>query len=805
VAYRVRGEARLRCGQLEAARDDLVQAAKHSYRSALYQWLAGLAHHKLGDHTAAEVLREEAGLLDQKYTRSFEGEDGADFRYPLPAHVDWEQQTLSDLPAEVRDADYWHRYLLSQAYDNAKSFRAIPSEFLTREFCVEAVERCPHKTQIWVAEFFPESVFDEALAIHLIERSAHNLAYIPPRLVTKSLLMRADTGCYDPALVPTHLLDTELCRKLVERQVPPNALPAEWVDHALCVHAVRHCSLAIEHVPGRFKDETFYLTALAWAHSTWFIQNRIPERFLAPEMLCRALELNFDLIHHLPGRRVDETVFAHARALCPDAALWAQLTATHGPEFRKLSDHGKALSCREDCWAVFWDEPLILAEIADSHYHLFPFDIPAEKYTQKIADAAFARDPIHLCSIPKALITARMAERFAREYADMLHDVPLSLRSATVCRIAAQNSWDHGKYFRYVPRALRHVDACVAALGHSVDNADFIPLAMRYEVYDRLLGAASKSEFAIGWLLNERGLGALAQGRVDEAIADFDTVIARGQGGGTARLPRLLGALFGAAKPAWRAEDFDDDEIADAHLYKVWACRQHGRADALHEGSATLDDSQRALLDIFALSEAPEAIEFHLDSFEAHIGAAGQYAQAGDHRSALDSALEARALLEAAQHPDPCLWAHALDHLRFLTWELGQFEENARLCHEVLERLEQVNDWPYLEEHNILRAARRAAHNTLAWTLAESGEEADLAQALAHARAALRHAPIENEDVTHPFLETLARALLRAADHDPKWGDEARRVLERIAVLGLAARDGSISDARVLAALEALG
>ena len=122
---------------------------------------------------------------------------------------------------------------------------------------------------------------------------------------------------------------------------------------------------------------------------------------------------------------------------------------------------------------------------------------------------------------------------------------------------------------------------------------------------------------------------------------------------------------------------------------------------------------------------------------------------------------------------------------------------------EFAERLQPVADWPYLEEHNILRAARRGAHNTLAWKLADSQDAADIAQAVTHARAALRHAPIEDESVVQPFLETAARALLRAAEADPARQDEARRMLERIAALGLAQK-GGITDARVLAALQAL-
>ncbi|MDH0895750.1 MULTISPECIES: hypothetical protein [unclassified Pseudomonas] len=793
VLYRVRGEARLRRSELEPAREDLAKAADLHWNSAFYLWLAGLACHKLGDAKGAKQYRGQAARLDAQYDRDFAGHAGSDFRYNPPGRVDWEALTLADLQTEPQDADYWRRYLQHKAYDNRKSFRAIPAEFLTRDFCLEAIELCPGRQghgDIWVAEFFPEAVFDREIAERLIDCSAANLRHLPPRLVDKALLLRADQGSYDPALIPAQLLDAELCRHLVERQVPPDALPEPWLDHALCLHAVRHWSNAIEHVPGRFRDETFYLTALAHADSAWFIENRIPARYLEPRMLCRALDIHFGLIQQLPGRLVDETVFAHAHALCPDEALWARLTAEHGPRFRH---HRTSARCAEHCWAVFWDEALMLAEIDNPDYHLSPYEIPAEKYTQKIADTAFKRDPIHLSSIPRPFITPVMAERFAGQYADMLHDVPLALRSERVCALAARHSWDEGKYFRHVPLRWRGVEACIQALKHSPDNADFIPREHLHAVFDRLI-ERHDGEFALGWLYCQRGLGALVGGNLEAALADFDHVLGAPQ---PARPSGLLGSLFGR-RPAQTA-DFDDEDREEARFYKAWALLRHGRpADEL---LARLDEEQRANLEHFEIAEPTEPCDFDQEGFERRLEAAAQLGRNGDYRSAHDLAREAEALLREAGHGDHHLWAGVLDQLRFFTGELGEHEENQRLCREILEHLGGVRDWPYLERDNLIRAARRAAHNTLAWRLADSPGADDLAQAVEHARATLRFAPIEGEQAILPFYETAARVLLRAAQADPARADEARRYLARIREHGLVDR-GLVTDAEVLAALE---
>ncbi|WP_157314844.1 tetratricopeptide repeat protein [Chitinibacter sp. GC72] len=810
VLFRVRGEAFLRRGDLEPARLDLLQASEMSYFGTLCHWLAGLAHYQLGSHDAAETLRQRSGEFAE---RSYEYEEyeelrGSDFYYARPTRVDWESQTLAEQPEEVRDTDYWLRYLQAQAFDSEKCFRAIPAEFLTPEFCLAAIRHCPKAshgdTDIWVAKHFPADAFDATVATRLIECSARNLSYIPPRLISKTLLLQATQGAFDLALVSSELLDSELCYKLVERGVPPNSLPAEWLDHALCLHAVRHEVRAIETVPGKFKDETFYLTALAWADSQWWISNRIPQRYLKPDMICRALAINFGLIQHLPGKLVDETVFEHAQTQCPDPALWAQLITRHGRDFRKLG-HGQ--DCAEDCWAVFWDEELILAEINNDGDHLSPFEIPADKYTQQIADAAFARDPIHLGSIPRTFITQKMAEHFARAHPDRLHDVPLPLRSERVCQLAAEHSRDKGGYFRHVPLALRDQNSCITALLHNAENAAFIPLAQEYAVYDTLLGASAKNNsrrnnMSVGRMLCRRGLGAFTLGLVDQALADFDTVIARGQN--TTDKPGLLSSVFGSKKPRGQAEDFNDEDVNDARLYKAWVYKQQGQLDAMRGVMATMDQPYHELLEHFSRSEVHDAVEFSLQHYEAYLGAAGQAIQDGNYAEALEFTLQARALLEVAQHPDPHLWAFVLDHLRFITYELALFDENQRLCREILDRLANVLPWPYLEADNILRAARRAASNTLAWTLADSDDPAEIELAVNYANAALEHAPIEDKSVTDPFLETAARVLLRAAELDPaRHLAAAQRIVKRLAALKPKAR-GEISDPRVLAALAAL-
>jgi hypothetical protein len=131
--------------------------------------------------------------------------------------------------------------------------------------------------------------------------------------------------------------------------VPPNVIPEKWIDHDLCPHAVKHDPYLIGKTPAKYRDDAVNLTALAFG-SGHFIGNEIPPYYHTPDMLCRALDIRFDLIQNIHGKHVGAEVFAHAGESCPDATLWEKPLVEHGRDFRKYPE---VPDCAKHCWSVF--------------------------------------------------------------------------------------------------------------------------------------------------------------------------------------------------------------------------------------------------------------------------------------------------------------------------------------------------------------------------------------------------------------------------------------------------------------------
>ncbi|MCE3605133.1 hypothetical protein LXA47_16140 [Massilia sp. P8910] len=108
-------------------------------------------------------------------------------------------------------------------------------------------------------------------------------------------------------------------------------------------------------------------------------------------------------------------------------------------------------------------------------------------------------------------------------------------------------------------------------------------------------------------------------------------------------------------------------------------------------------------------------------------------------------------------------WAYVLDFKRFVLYEMGDQEAAVASCRQSVDVL-GANDWPYLAEFNVVRAARRACHNMLAY------EQSAVATTVAQHEAAIAQielcfktvAPIEDVSVLDNFYETRATVYLKA-------------------------------------------
>ncbi|NHZ62384.1 hypothetical protein [Massilia genomosp. 1] len=108
-------------------------------------------------------------------------------------------------------------------------------------------------------------------------------------------------------------------------------------------------------------------------------------------------------------------------------------------------------------------------------------------------------------------------------------------------------------------------------------------------------------------------------------------------------------------------------------------------------------------------------------------------------------------------------WAYVLDFKRFSLYEMGEQEAAVESCRRTVKVLAS-NDWPYLAEFNVVRAARRACHNMLAY------EQSAVATTLAQHEEAIAQieqcfetvSPIEDDSVLDNFYETRATVYLKA-------------------------------------------
>lgn len=780
-AFRIRAEASMLQGKWELARADLLEAIKRVDSNATANWLMGRVYHELGEHAKAQEFHARAAKVKDTFNASYSDHANADFVYNAPCMLDWLEQNTADIAPAVQDEAYWLN-VIARADNQQVAFKKVPAEIATPAFCLTLIEKAQGE-RISIAGAFPEHVFTPEVIAALLARGADNFVYIPKDRITKAMVMQTQQGYLDLKHVPPEILDYELCEKALTLGASLKDVPRTLIDYALAITAIKHNSNAMEYVPAALRDEAFYITVVAYGNY-WFITNKIPPRYVKPDMLCKAIDLRFEALDAIPGQYINDEVFAFANARHGNDPRWEDMIARHGKRFRDY--RGSSGHCAEDCWATFWDEALMLTEIASTGYHLAPYDIPEEKFTQKIADAAFERDPIHLARIPKRFITATMAERFASQYADMLHDVPVALRSARVCEIAAKTSWDNGQYFRYVPKEHRTLEACVTAIKHKADNVDYVPMALHYAVFDHLIKHEAK-HFELGWLLNERGLGALMLDPPDykKALADFDVVSANKK------------KLFEKKAP------FDADTVNDACYFKAYTYHRMGNAKQAQRWLAAMTDPRAfGPLEEYALTENVAVFDFDKARFDACLHQADQLVEMGDHQLAWEATLEAERLLTEAGHTGEAMWAFMLDHKRYISYELGRFDENEALCHEIIRRFGRTNLWAYLQEHNIMRATLRGAYNSLAYLqLKHPPTPESVAIAVGYIDALFNAtAPIEDDDTLYPFYEAKARVYHWASALDARYQQPLEETLAFIRAHNLV-DDAFVTDETVLALL----
>lgn len=739
-AYRVRAEAHLLDGDLDAAQADLVLALEddRSHEGAL--WVMGLVHFLRGEHEQARQFHAAAARLDDDLAVGYDQETDTDFLAGEPCHVDWDQAGPGAPDMPLKDEAYWRHFM---ACNDTVKITWVPLRLRTAALLQDMIDARTEDDEIgrqgdWLRFLpsFPATAFTPALAQAVVARSPYNLERVPRALVDKAVCLQARPGLvgFSLAHVPEAVIDYAVCLRAVECGESIARVPPALVDKALCLAAIETKPAALNDVPGALIDDDLIAASIAFG-TPWHLENEMPSMYLGVALLKHAISRHKRALDAISGNRFGPELYEHARHCYGADADWDAIVARHAPATYKVASY---TSCAKVCWSVFWDEAFILGQLAQTSGGLYAWEIPDACFTQAIADACAKRDRIHLDMIPLRFVHQAMCNAFSKAYPRMLDHVPVAYRSAAICRAAVK---EDPANLALVPLALRNVDLCVAALLAS-DKVEFcVPSSVHRAVFDRLI-ARHAGDFEPGFLYLSRAERAVCRSvpEIDAAMADCATVRARKAGSG-----------------------FTRDDKAQARLLQGYCHYLRGepaRAARLHPG-----DDWPAYEDIH-VEEPSEPVNFNKGKFKAIMRDLDRLTQAGDYRRALAAVDAGERMLADAGSRDAYCWAHVLDKKRFLAYELGEWDLNETACHQAIDRLQHEDLWLFGAFTEPLRAALRSAWFRLGTMHAGADRSAGELKAdlkLIDKALALFYSD-EDDDVIAPFKEGRAtvRALLDA-------------------------------------------
>lgn len=716
-AYRYRAEAYLLSGRIDDAVADLEQALALCAYDEDTHWLMGLAHYRRGDIDQARACHAEANRHNDTYEAFYDTEASTAYLYEEASAVDWHTLPPDALEPPPRDEAFWRNFM--RHHDAAQLWR-VPAKQRSAALCLEVAQAAgPHQTG-YIADI-PAGSWTRELAQLLVAQSPALMRLVPPQLVDKALCMAAQPGSDGFSLdhVPAALRDADVCMRAVQCGERLDKVPPAFLTHALCLAAVCADPGMLASVPGELLGDDLIAAAIAHGDPGTF-ERDLPELYKTPALLERAIACGKRALDAIPGNRIDAALFAFAQQRYGHDDDWPGIVARHGQA--AVEGGASALAC----WSVFWDEPFMLAQIARrKKQRLAPASIPARCYNAAVAEAAFVREPDQLHCIPADLLTQSMCDRVSAAHPGALERIPLRFRTPAICaRALAANPAN----LPLVPLALRSVDACFNAVRQKRQLLASVPGALRLEVLDILAGYQRKPSDAC-WRNLNRGHAALLAGppRIGEALADYQ---------------RVLDAADGA----------DPAQLALAREGVAWCQGGHG-------GPAPFAQA--------ALPEPGEPREFDPQRFAQAARELDMLSAREDYPRALVQAGVAEQMLDAADWPDPALWAHVLDKKRAICHELELWDLHEATCRKAIARLAQEEALASLGSATAIRTALRWSYFRLGTRRLHAGlplEELQNDLALVEQALALV-GPHEDAAVLAPFRKGHAAllALLAAA------------------------------------------
>ncbi|MFN4121055.1 WG repeat-containing protein [Acidovorax sp.] len=373
-----------------------------------------------------------------------------------------------------------------------------------------------------------------------LQADIYNISYIDPRKITPALAERAvrhDYGCLIE-VVPQELLTPALCLASVRT----NGLSLEKIPEPLrsvdvCVAALQERWNVFMAVPaplrvavttrlidedlaearrdGAPREASHWHAQRAWAR-LWQgdLDGAIADALLALDQVRDAEHPHYVLAsaYRALGRE-REAALAASTVLSlqsPYTAAWDAAEDT-----RWLQDLAQSQMSAAD-------DATLLAQLATHPRTLA--DIPRDRITNAMVDAALAADESAVEFVPKRLMTPARYAAAVRTGVKEFAQVPADMLSEDACIAHVQDS---GWHLRHVPEALRTVAVCAHALRRSPAAVELVPQALRAEVREAEARLPRDND-------GESGAG-LAQGASSWLVGQLVQSTLRGHGvaGGT--------------------------------------------------------------------------------------------------------------------------------------------------------------------------------------------------------------------------------------------------------------------------------
>lgn len=757
---RVLGEAYILQGKLDEAKEVLQQSV--IIRSVFSNhWLLGLVHHLQGNKKEALKNYDTASYYSNR-AQPYEQQTNLHYFYGDNVRVDWDEAGPSQV---VKDQAYWHTYFYSQPA-SFNIFLHVPEEFRTSEMLAKVLENK--------------------------QETGHIVALVKPELITQEIVLQA-VDRESPLRyqdIPDAFLTEEVFAKH-RHGVDLEFFPKEKMTYEMCFKQVAFNQYNYRFIPEAFMDERMNIALIAGGALSDVHYKDLPRKYYTYEYIIQAIDLGIDVINSIPAKLVSKEVYEYAVAKYGQERKWPFIVdrnnrdrwrygassdvmdmANHilnntidQVDVRQINKHSYAYykkylgevpaawEARKDItneylagkefdyttfdhvWACFWDEDFIIKALkADERL----YNVPVQYITPKIVDVALAKNAYDFPYVPKELLTPELCEKvFSSGGYDELDAVPLSLRSMKICSLTVAS--DAGN-FKYVPLALRDPEFCAAVVARKPALRIYVPhhhYAATFEIVDKRFGnRVDKGFIAVNW-----GLGLILNGDYEQAVKKLEKV--------------------------------PDDYQHEAVYYLGWVAHLQGdttKAKDLWKQSQEiakkekLDDADWIKYPYaeFQLPAVPGVYEFNQQTFDQQMMEASLLVQNKDYDAAILLLEQVEKLLTAAQSNEMRLWAYVWDHQRYALYEAGQKDASFAVCHRMIDELSKVTLWEYLEEHNPIRAALRAAHNNLAYHCYEKGE---IAEGLKHNKICMKTvAAIEDKSVLNPFYETQALLMHKAGD-----------------------------------------